>query len=878
MKGRVVSHFEIVEKIGEGGNGVVWKARDLRLPRFVALKFLSPDLAGSEEAQRRLRREAEAISVLSHPHIETIYEVGESEGRLFLALEYLPGGSLHGKIRSAAGPGRQAPIRDVIACALDVAEGLAHAHRHGIIHRDIKPGNVLCTEEGAVKITDFGLAQVFDSTLSSTASFAGTIPYMSPEQVQGRPLDHRTDIYSFGAMLFEMVTGQQPFPRPNQAAVLHSIVHDPTPSLCKLRPDAPDELDRIVHRAMAKNPDKRYQRIEEISAALQRLPPEYLPLPSSQETLTVTSPTMATQTLRPFRPRRFLRKAILGGGLLLLVAVAVLVWLWPQRCLIAPNLFAACQLPEMKHIGILPFANVAGDESDRALLSGLEQTLVADLTQLAGWERTLCVHKIGSKVESSGLNLLVAGSTARLAGNLQTSVTISNPSTGLVLRRFTIQTSSSDLLSFEERFLAQMATTVGVAPHPELRSGATAIQGAYESRLRGVGYLAHNELEEAERSFRRAVEDGSHYAAAYTGLGETLHKKYVQKEDRQVLVEAFENSNEAVRLDAEGAAARSTLGQIEMELGQYAQAAQQLARSLELDPLNLDTRFRLATALEAQGQSPQAETTHRNGVRLRQDCWATHNALGSFLYAHQRYDEAEQEFLAAQKLAPESARVLGNLGGLYLAENRLGDARSLLEKSLSIERRSGPANNLANVYFSMGCYRDSVGAFKQAIDLGEVNNSRVWSGYGEALLKVPDFKGQAPDVFSRAVRLAQTELTRDSANVGVLRMLANDYAQLRDFDAAFKTIRRALELAPKDAEVQLRAALVYELAGKRDLALASVGSALALELPLERICADPGLEDLRRHPQFKLLAPGGCPPPVPQDPKGCPSAGAAARK
>ena len=360
MTVQTVSHFEITEKLGEGGAGVVYKARDVVLDRYVALKFLSPHLLESEDALRRFRTEARLISTLDHQNIETIYEVGEQDGRHFLVLEYLPGGPLGSKIRDVGDVGRKLSLRQVVDSALQIAEGLAYAHRKGIIHRDLKPANILCTQERKVKITDFGLAKyVLGEDTSTSGVLKGTLPYMSPEQVRGITLDHRTDIYSFGVLLHEMTTGERPFRGPNEAAILHAILDDPIPSLRKLRPEAPRELDSLARRAMAKDREQRYQRMEDVIAELTAIREEYFPGPDGLETTTVTDPGISDGP----RPGISLpRKAIAVAALLLAAAGGLgwKLWPWPQRCLMAPDFFASCALPTEKHIGILEPATRTG--------------------------------------------------------------------------------------------------------------------------------------------------------------------------------------------------------------------------------------------------------------------------------------------------------------------------------------------------------------------------------------------------------------------------------------------------------------------------------------------------------------------------------------
>jgi len=262
MIGKTFSHYKILEKIGEGGMGVVYKAEDTKLRRTVALKFLPKELTCDEEAKQRFIQEAQAAAALDHPNICTIYEIDESKlapaeagvGHTFISMAYIEGQSLNQKIKAGS-----LEIDEALAVANQVARGLQKAHEKGIIHRDIKPANIMLTEEDQVKIMDFGLAKLsWGVDLTKTATIMGTVAYMSPEQARGEQVDYRTDIWSFGAMLYEMLTGERPFKTTHDQAVLYSILkEDPIP-MTKIRKDIPKELERIVQKSLEKDPKKRF--------------------------------------------------------------------------------------------------------------------------------------------------------------------------------------------------------------------------------------------------------------------------------------------------------------------------------------------------------------------------------------------------------------------------------------------------------------------------------------------------------------------------------------------------------------------------------------------------------------------------------------------
>ena len=263
-EGRTVSNYELLEEIGRGGMGIVHKARDRRLDRLVALKFLPSYLSSDEEAKQRFLVEAKAASALDHPNICTIYDIGQTpDGLLFLVMPYYKGETLAQKV--ARGP---LPIKDVIDYAAQAAEGLSRVHEADIVHRDMKPANVMVTDRSLVKLLDFELAKVPNSNLTKTGTVLGTVAYMSPEQVLGHRTDAKTDLWSLGVIMYEMLTGEPPFKADYEQVVLYSITQEEPPPLRELRQDAPDKLALVVDRLMRKAPEERYQGADEVLAEL----------------------------------------------------------------------------------------------------------------------------------------------------------------------------------------------------------------------------------------------------------------------------------------------------------------------------------------------------------------------------------------------------------------------------------------------------------------------------------------------------------------------------------------------------------------------------------------------------------------------------------
>lgn len=356
MSGETVSHYKLLEKLGQGGMGVVYKAQDLKLDRFVALKFLPPHLSGNEEEKKRFMQEAKAASALDHPNICTIHEIDETaDGRMFIAMAYYEGETLKQRTSS-----NQLPINSAIEIAMQIAQGLAKAHEHGIVHRDLKPENVIITKDGIAKIVDFGLAKLAGHTrLTKDGTAKGTAAYMSPEQARGEDTDHRTDIWSLGVVMYEMLTGHLPFTGEQEPAVVYSILTKEPKPASAWRADIPAALEQIVNRAMAKEADQRFQRAEEMQEGLEILKqqPEAGPLKKHR-----------TTSLRALKRKR---TYLYGGmaGLLVLLSVIVIYNFIPQQNVIAS-------------VAVLPFVNSSANPETEFLSNGLSEGLIRSLSQL----------------------------------------------------------------------------------------------------------------------------------------------------------------------------------------------------------------------------------------------------------------------------------------------------------------------------------------------------------------------------------------------------------------------------------------------------------------------------------------------------------------
>ena len=431
--GSQVSHYRIIEKIGEGGMGVVYKATDTKLDRTVALKFLPPHLLCDADARARFEHEAKAASALNHPNIATIHEIDEVEGQCFIAMEYLEGGSLKARME------KPLSIAETLNLAIQIGEGLDAAHQSGVVHRDMKPDNIMLTRRGTAKIMDFGLAKLRGVTrLTKTGTTLGTLRYMSPEQIQGKEVDRRSDIFSFGVVLYEMVTGNLPFKGEYEAAVFYSILNETPDPLARYRADVPEGIQRIVDKALAKDISERYQHADDMVADLRH---------EKRLLETGASKTTRAEAARPAPRRRLL--SILVPTVIVAAVLLVIFVLEPFRIEMGPDKEA---LAQENSLAIMYFENIP-DPADTAKIAQMATALLItdlseseymyvisrqrlhDILRLLGREGQRSIDRsVATEVaERAGARWILTGTVLKAEPNIVLTSDISETSTGRII-------------------------------------------------------------------------------------------------------------------------------------------------------------------------------------------------------------------------------------------------------------------------------------------------------------------------------------------------------------------------------------------------------------------------------------------------------------
>jgi len=670
---------------------------------------------------------------------------------------------------------------------------------------------------------------------------------MSPEQAQGNALDGRSDIFSLGSVLYEMLTGRPAFHRENRLATLAAILNREPQPLAEAVEDVPPDLERILTRCLRKDPARRFQNMADLKIALQELKEE-----SDSDRLAPPPPRPVT---------RIAKAAAWMAGVALAAVVAVLVAQW----------VVSRRLPAEKVLAVLPFCGAAEEPANRAFCEGLTQTVTSRLGQLEPFHRALRIVPAGDvraeKIASPeaarrafGVSLAVTGSIHRTAGEIRVTANLVNARTLVPLRSKSLRTRLADLSQLEDRVVRVILAMLEVELEPEAQgvqsAGGTASPGAYEYYVQGRGYLYNYDktenIDSAITLFDRALGLDPRYALAYAGLGEAYWWKYWRSKDAAWVEKGRLACEQADKLDTTLAAAHLCLGTLYNGRGEHERALAEFQRVLERERTNDDAHRGLAQAQEGLGKIKEAEQTYRRAIELRSHYWGGYFGLGVFLARQHRLPEAAEQFLQAAALAPDNSRAYGSLGGVYIYMGRYDEAIAALKRAIELRPTSQAYQNLGTIYIRLRQFQEAAGMLERARALAP-RDCRVAGNLARAYYWTEGKRPQALEMYEHALQLGEEQLRVNPRDIDTIFLMSTYHAMLERRQQALDYLRRGLRLDASSPELLAVAALIHNQAGERKAALDYLEKAVAGGYSPTQLQVTPEWDNLREDPKFAAL-------------------------
>ena len=846
MVGQTISHYTIIEKLGCGGMGVVFKAHDQRLDRIVALKFLPPSYSFDEDIKKRFIQEAKVVSKLQHNNICTIHEINETEeGQLFICMDYYEGMSLKEKLEEKY----SLELNEALDVIIQICEGLKNAHEKNIIHRDIKPANIFITNDGIVKILDFGLAKIKgESQLTKTGTTIGTTAYMSPEQAKGENIDQRTDIWSLGVVFYEMISGKLPFKGEYDQAMIYSILNKSPEEL-----NTTKKIKRFINICLQKKPANRYRSIDEILVDFNLISPEYIKKKKYAKGKGLYRSLKNSQTIKYI------------GFLFLVLAVLVSWVLVKDFPVISYN-------EEPKQIAVLPLVSIGDDPSSQSFCNGLVETLTSQLTQLPEFNGSIQVipaseirqRQVASAKEASqifGADIAVTGSIQKYFNKIRLILNLVDTKSLRQISSSIDDYSLSNVYAFQDQVVTQLANMLEVKLKPEemeqINDGVTGNTEAYILYTQGRGYLQKywdtENINSAIRLFREALIKDPNYAYAFAGLGEAFIRKYRNEKEIKWIDSALVFSKKAEKLNENLVVAHITSGIILNEKGNYIKASLEFKKAIEKDKFNSEAYNGLAESYLSLNLNNEAEFTYKQAIKLKPSYWVGYNSLGAFYYSLGKFNNALDEFKKVVELTPDNSYGLNNLGSMYIYLEKWDNAKKVFEHIINLKPDFSAYSNLGSIYFfHEEDFRNAANMYGNALKI-DSSNYVLWGNLAAAYFQIPGHREKSYECYKHAIIIGEKDLQINPNNSQTLSVLASYYSMLKDKERAIQYLEKSLKLSPNDIDITARSIETYETLGMRNNALNLTEKVLEKGYPITKLERSPDLKNMLRDKRFEEL-------------------------
>jgi eukaryotic-like serine/threonine-protein kinase len=733
MINQTISHYKIIEKLGEGGMGVVYKAQDTTLDRIVALKFLPLHLSANEAEKARFLQEAKAAAVLNHPHVCTIYGISEHNGQQFIEMEYVDGETLRRKIPLGKN-------EDAFRYAVQIGEALQEAHSKGIVHRDVKCENIMVNSKNQIKVMDFGLAKLKGSMkLTKTSSTVGTLAYMAPEQIQGGEVDARSDIFSFGIVLFEMLTGKTPFRGEHDAAMMYSIVNEEPETIAKYKPDISPEVERIIRRALEKDPDDRYQSAADMISEIRRIQKQSTKV---SRTMSHAIPAEVQSGPQPVSPndQTEVHKSPSSKKMYLGIGFAAIVLLGG---LLGYNVLFKATKP-IDSLAVIPFVNAGGDPQLEYLSDGISESIINSLTRIRELRviprstvfrfkgKDIDPQEIGNKLKVDGV---LSGTVTKNGDNLDIQVDLIDVQKQSQIWGNHFTRKIADVLSLQEDIVGnvskQLQISISGETQRDVNKRSTQNGAAYQLYLQGRFYWNKRTSAALERAidyFNQAIALDSTFALAYAGLADCyiIQSQYSGIPTSITIPLTKKAAGRALELDNSLAEAQTTLAFCLFEEWDYVESERDFKQALALNPKYPTAYHWYNIMLVRTGRVDEAWKIIQQGHELDPFSPVITLNVGAICLQRKQYDDALRYFKQSIELDPSFAPGYAWAGLTCDLMNNQTEARSQLEKAVELSGRSNETISYLGYFFGKRGMRD------EALKLLKENEERYRTGKGAA--------------------------------------------------------------------------------------------------------------------------------------------------